>query len=131
MTDEITPKLGKLKPGKRPFPLTPEAAEYERWGLPLGKTIAEWEAEHGLPQYSCYPEAKLAKSIYDPGFFMYRNATDEERELINAARTSNARAKMLDNASRRIPDEARTVQRNPRPRNYPHGAPPSKWRQGG
>lgn len=40
----------------------------------------------GYKPYTLYPEARGAKSIYDRGFFMYRNATDEERAEINSTR---------------------------------------------
>jgi hypothetical protein len=71
------------KPGRKSGPITEHAKAYESDGLKRGRTVAEWEAERGLPQYSCYPEAAKAQSLTDKGYFMYRDATVEERAIMN------------------------------------------------
>lgn len=57
---------------------------YETVGLDLGMTVDEFERSNGLSAYSIYPEAR-GVTIEERGFFMYRNATYEEREAGNAA----------------------------------------------
>lgn len=65
-------------------------ARYWRQGFPEGLTIAEWEEKEGLPPYSVQPEAQAAAGPHDRGFFLYRNATEEER-LILATRPGRPR----------------------------------------
>lgn len=60
------------------------AEAYAAEGRAAGLTIAEWERAVGLPPFSVCPEARTAASMCDPGFFMYRNATDEERRILDA-----------------------------------------------
>ena len=55
-------------------------AWYEEEGLPLGMTVAEFEVYNFMPKYSVYPEAAQASDFSQRGFFMYRNATPEERQ---------------------------------------------------
>lgn len=108
---------GRKKPGRKGRqgggdvpPPNEYAAEYERWGLPQGKTVAEWEAIMGYPQYTLYPWAQNAQSYHDRGYFMYRNATDEERELMNKTRGRSGRRKL----QKEINDRKREVQREAR-----------------
>lgn len=68
---------------------------YEEEGLAKGMTVAEFEEYYLLPPYSVYPEAAEAKTWSDKGFFMYRNATDEEREAM-ATRAGRPRAKLSE-----------------------------------
>lgn len=44
--------------------------------------MAEWEEEQGLPPYSVYPDAVNATKLTDKGYFMYRTATPEERQVM-------------------------------------------------
>ncbi len=71
------------KPGRKTGPITDYARQYESDGLKRGKTVAEWEAERNLPMYSVYPEAKKATEMRNKGYFMYREATAEERAVMN------------------------------------------------
>lgn len=66
-------------------PPTQEAKDYERWGLPLGMTVAEWERKHNYLPYTVYPEAKKATE-FQRGYYMYRIATDEERKEMELRR---------------------------------------------
>lgn len=59
-------------------------ARYQAEGLPRGITVAEWEVYEGLPMFSVYPEAKNASSIHARGYFMYRDASPEERAALNS-----------------------------------------------
>lgn len=55
------------------------AEHYESARELKGLTVAEWEQSRGLPPYSVYPDAENAVRLRDPGFFMYRSATEGER----------------------------------------------------
>lgn len=70
------------KPGRKSGPITEAALEYEKDGLKRGLTVAEWEREKGLPPYTTYPECKKAERLTDKGYFMYREATAEERAIM-------------------------------------------------
>lgn len=71
------------KPGRKSGPITEHARLYESDGLKRGLTVAEWEKEKGLPQFSVYPEAAKATEMRMKGYFMYRDATPEERAIMN------------------------------------------------
>lgn len=73
---------GQLREEKIENPL---AEDYERWGLPMGLTVQEWEERHGWPPYTVYPEAKLVLPT-QVGYFMYRIATEEEKEAMQKKR---------------------------------------------
>jgi hypothetical protein len=87
---------GRIKPGRRWSTGRPNhyAEEYERWGLSQGHTVAEWEAILGYPPYTVYPFARFAETMADRGYFMYHNATEEERALMDLARTRRGRRKL-------------------------------------
>ena len=84
---------GNQKPGRKPGGRRPNrfARDYERWGLSQGYTVAEWEAVMGFPPYTIYPMARKAKSMRDRGYYMYKNATEEEKALMELARTKKGR----------------------------------------
>lgn len=65
-------------------------AWYQEEGLPRGITIAEFEVYYFLPKYSIYPEVESAAGPSERGFFMYRNATEEEKEQM-ASRSGRPR----------------------------------------
>jgi hypothetical protein len=62
------------------------AEQYKWLGMARGLTVQEWERERGLPPYSVFPEARSADSFVEVGFYMYRNATVEERLNMQRAR---------------------------------------------
>lgn len=55
-------------------------------GYPAGVTIAEYEARQGWPLFTIWPEAADARSWRDKGWFLYTNATDEERAEMTRTR---------------------------------------------
>lgn len=71
--------------------MSPLQREYRRDGLRLGVTVAEWERARGLAPFTVFPSVAKASSFGDRGRFMYRNATDEEREAIAENRPRRAR----------------------------------------
>lgn len=94
---------GRIKPGRRWSTGGPNrfAAEYERWGLSQGYTVAEWEAILGYPPYTIYPFAKDAQTMADRGYYMYKNATEEEKAVMEQTRTKRSRNKILKKAMER------------------------------
>lgn len=112
---------GRRKPGRKGRqgggdvpPPNEHAAEYERWGLPQGKTVAEWEAIMGLEPYTLYPWAQNAKSFDERGYFMYRNATDDERHVMEKARGRHgqrAMRKEIEVRKKEVQKEARAKKR--------------------
>ncbi len=66
---------------------------YAYEGFSKGLTIAEWEALEGLPRFSVWPEAARARSFRDPGFFLYRNATEQERQAMRHRENVHHRSK--------------------------------------
>lgn len=66
----------------KPTQRTEWAEVYEKYLHVHGLTVQEFEEKHGLAPYTLYPWARGAKDWSDRGVFMYRNATDEERNLM-------------------------------------------------